>query len=61
MVDNKEREKVEELSLSYGLTPSFHVMFYVICFFSTNEDVTKTSCLNKNISRKKVYGRPVPK
>ena len=24
-------------------------MFYVICFFSTNGDVTKTSCPKKNI------------
>ena len=28
-------------------------MFYVICFFSTNGDVTKTSCPKKNILRKK--------
>ena len=50
---------MEESSLSYGLTASFHVMFYVICFFSTNEDVTKTSCFKKNILRKKVYGGAV--
>ena len=28
-------------------------MFYVICFFSTNGDVTKTSCPKKNILIKK--------
>ena len=28
-------------------------MFYVICFFSINGDVTKTSCPKKNILRKK--------
>ena len=28
-------------------------MFYVICFFSTNGDVTKTSCCKKDILRKK--------
>ena len=44
---------MEESSLSYGLTPSFYVMFDVICFFNTNEDITKTSCLKKNILRKK--------
>ena len=28
-------------------------MFYVICFFSTNGDVSKTSCPKKNILSKK--------
>ena len=51
-------KKAEEFSLSRGLTPSFQVIFYVICFFIRNEDVKKRKiieCKSLEISQKNVY------
>ena len=36
---------MEESSLFRGLTPSFHVIFHVIWFFTTNGDITKNNWL----------------
>ena len=50
-------KKEEEESLSRGLTPSFCVIFHVICFLSTNEDFTKKNWLRqfRNFSRKLLW------
>ena len=52
-----QTKKAEEPFLSRGLAPSFHVIFYVICFFNTREHVTKRSdCESLEISQENVYG-----
>ena len=40
-------QKTEESSIFSDLTPSFHVIFRVICFFTTNGDITKNKWLRK--------------
>ena len=40
-------QKTEESSLFCGLTPSFHVIFDIIYFFTTNGDIKKNNWLQK--------------
>ena len=49
MFDIKEysAQKAEELSFFRDLTPSFQVIFHVICFFGTNEGVTENLLIAK--------------
>ena len=46
--------KKAESSLFRGLTPSFHVSFHVICFFSTNERVI-IYCKSQKLSQENFY------
>ena len=36
-------QKTEESSFFRGLTPRFHVIFHVICFSTTNRDITENN------------------
>ena len=48
--------KKAELSLFHGLTLTFYLRFHVICFFSTNEDVTEIiDCESLKISQENFY------
>ena len=50
MFDIKEHstlQKTEESSLLRGLTLSFHVIFHIIFFFTTNGDIRKNNWLQK--------------
>ena len=40
-------QKTKESSLFCGLTPSFHVIFHIIYFFTTNGDIKKNNWLQK--------------
>ena len=53
---NTQSKKAEELPISRSLTPSFQVIFHVICLFNRNEYVTKNNRWQKfGISQENVY------
>ena len=41
-------QKTVESSLFRGLTPTFHVIFHIICFFTTNGDITDCKSLENS-------------
>ena len=41
-------QKTVESSLFRGLTPTFHVIFHIICFFTTNGDTTNCKSLENS-------------
>ena len=54
IVRNTQCKKAAELSLSRGLTPSFHVIFHVICLSNRNEDVKRRK-ISLEIFQENVY------
>ena len=51
-------QKAAELSLFRGLTPSFQVIFHIICLFNKNEDVNRRKIIDGKsleISQENVY------
>ena len=50
-----QHKKVKELSLFLDLTPSFHVVFQAICFFSTTDNVAEIDCGSLEISQEIFY------
>ena len=58
IVRSPQCKKTVELSFSRGLTPSFQVIFLVICLFNRNEDVKRQKtidCKSLEISQENVY------
>ena len=56
MLDINNDYKVEESSLSRGLALKSHVIFHVVYFFNTNEDVTNSNyCESLEVYQESVY------